>query len=82
MGGELIRTFRAARSVPDGPYLQETGRKVPMASPATAVAALPGLVFVGTQDGVRRWDRDGLVAEPGVTSQVHRLVVARGIPGP
>lgn len=79
-GGELIRTFRAARSVPDGPYLQETGRKVTMASPATAVAALPGLVFVGTQDGVRRWDRDGLIAEPGVTSAVHRLVVARGVP--
>jgi len=77
-GGELSKTFRADRTIADVPYLQESGRTIPLASPAHTVAVHAGTVFVGTQGGLLRLEGGALAAEPTVAAPVQRLVTASG----
>ncbi|MGE4179968.1 MAG: hypothetical protein AB7J34_09105 [Limisphaerales bacterium] len=75
-GADLVRTFRAPRSVSDDVYLQEVGWKIAMTSPATAVAVHAGDAFVGTREGVLRWTGTAFVPEHEMDPAVERLVVA------
>lgn len=77
-GADLPRTFRASRTVPDVPYLQEYGRQIPWATPLTAVAVYRGAAVVGTEKGVL-WVVDGaLVPDAALTEPVRRLVSGGG----
>jgi hypothetical protein len=76
MGGELRRTFRSTRPVPDLPYLQEAGWQVASATPLTAIAIHRGTVVAGTASGLLRLDGRQWVPVAGPTQGVQRLVVA------
>lgn len=67
-------TFQAPRAIPDGPYLQETGRQVPHDTPLLAVARHGDDVWVGAATGPLRLEGGRLHADPSLVGAIRRLV--------
>lgn len=77
-GGELQRVHFSTRPVPDDPFLQEVGRKIPFSEPLTALAAHEGKIYAGSGKGALLLDGTNLVSDPSLAQPVQRLVSTGG----
>ncbi len=64
--------------MPDAVYLQETGVQVESAEPIRSLAVWKDSAWAATARGVFRLDGNELVADPGISLPVDRLVPAAG----
>ncbi len=74
----IPNTFHAPRALPDAPYLQELGRKVPSTMPLTSIAVHETEVWVGTEQGLLRLSGQNWLPDPGSPAPVRRLVSDEG----